>query len=150
MIKTKFKKEYIKDGTSRYGCQYLISFCTKYKRNIFEEEDLKALRTSFSKTAEKYGFIIHEMELKENQVTLIVECNPLYGIQNAVIKLKKESKDYLKEVNPSFKTRIPCIWTRETFISTVGTVSESTINKFVEEQENYIESISRIKNKEEK
>lgn len=150
MLKTNFKKNYKADkdsGNSRYGCQYVISFCTKYKRNIFKEKDFETLRTSFEKTAQKYDFIIHNMEFKGNQVYMVVECSPIFGISNAVIKLKKESKDYLREVDPSFKTRIPCIWTRETFISTVGTVTETDLKNFTEIQENYVESINKNKTK---
>ena len=89
MLKTNFKKNYKADkdsGNSRYGCQYVISFCTKYKRNIFKEKDFETLRTSFEKTAQKYDFIIHNMEFKGNQVYMVVECSPIFGISNAFIK----------------------------------------------------------------
>ena len=149
MLKINFKKNFKNFNTSMYGCQYVVSFCTKYKRNILKEKDFETLKTSFLNTAKKYDFIIHNMEIKGNQATLVVECDPIFGINEAVIKLKKESKDYLKKVDPSFKTRIPCIWTRESFISTVGKVTDNDLKKFVDFQENYVESMERIRNSKE-
>lgn len=148
MLRTNFKKSYIDNEKSRYGCQYLVSFCTKYKRNIFKEKDFVTLKVSFEKTAKEYGFMIKNMEITPNQVYMIIECDPNYGIINAIIKLKKESKDYLRKTDPSFKTKIPCIWTRESFISTIGTITEKELTIFTDNQETYIESIN--KNKESK
>lgn len=147
MLKTNYKKNYLEDEDSRYGCQYVISFCTKYKRNILKEKDFESLKVSFEETAKRYKFTIHNMEFKPNQVYMVVECDPNFGITNVLIKLKKESKDYLRKVDPSFKTRIPCIWTRESFISTVGSVTETDLKNFTEAQDNYVESINKNKNK---
>ncbi len=141
-----FTKTYKENGKSIYSCQYVISFCTKYKRKIFEEKDIEVLKTSFNSTAKKYGFKIHQMKLSPNVVVLTVELNDQsFGIEEAVIKLKKDSKDLLIKNDSSFKSRIPSIWTRETFISTIGTVQEKELNHFFDIQENYVESISKNK-----
>lgn len=147
MLKTNFKKTYKKDGDSLYGCQYVVSFCTKYKRNILKEKDFETLRESFNETAARYDFTVLNMEFHRNEIILVVDCDPIFGIQNAVIKLKKESKDALKKADPSFKTRIPCIWTREHFISTVGNVTEKDLKNFKDSQDNYVESIRKNKEK---
>lgn len=145
MLKLNFRKNYIGNENSRYGCQYLVSFCTKYKRNIFKEKDFVTLRTSFEKTAKAYNFEIRNIEITPNQVYMVIECDPNFGIVNAVIKLKKESKDYIRNADPSFKTKIPCIWTRETFISTIGSVTEKELRTFTDIQETYLESINKNK-----
>lgn len=148
MLDKNFKKTYIFEENSKYGCQYVVSFCTKYKRNIFKEKDFEVLKNSFVDTSNKHDFLIHNMDISANNVTLVVECSPTFGIKNVVIKLKKDSKDALRKHDASFRTKIPCIWTREAFISTIGKVSETDIKEFVDAQETYSESIS--KNKKEK
>lgn len=145
MLKFNYKKNYKKDGDSMYGCQYVVSFCTKYKRYILKEKDFEVLKKSFNETANRYNFNILNMDFVGNQVYLVIDCDPIFGINNAVIKLKKESKDSLKIADPSFKTRIPCIWTRESFISTVGNVTEKDLRTFTDNQDNYVESINKNK-----
>ncbi len=141
-----FSKIYKKVGQSVYSCQYIVAFCTKYKRNIFSIDDIETLENSFTKTAKKYNFIIHKMDISKNGAILTIEiADPDFSPSNAVTKLKKESKDALIAKDASFKSRIPCIWTREEFITTIGTYSEREVNKFIDLQDNYLESINKNK-----
>lgn len=145
MVFSNIKKFYRREADSLYSCQYVVSFFTKYKRNIFTEDDIATLEKSFLDTAEKYNFTILGSEILENQVTLIIDCTPTFGIENVVIKLKKNSSNALISKDKSFETRIPSIWTRDKFISTVGKVNTSDLDKFEDCQKTYGE-IHRNKN----
>lgn len=143
---TNYIKKYTKRGQSVYACQYVVSFCTKYKRKIFEEDDLEVLEKSFKRTADECNFIIHNMSLEPNRVILVLELSdPKFSVYSAIVKLKNNSREDLINYKRSFKSRIPCIWTREELVTTVGSYSEREIKKFTDLQDNYVESISKHK-----
>lgn len=130
------KKEYKSKSHLVYSCQYHVIFCPKYRRKIFKDGvDLK-LKEIFNMVAAKYDFQIIEMEVMEDHVHLLIDCNPRFGIMECVKKLKGTSAKLLVEEYPSLKTRLPNIWTRSAFISTVGSVSLEVIKNYIENQKN--------------
>ena len=132
------KKEYICEKNSLYNCNYFVSFCTIYKRKIIDTNELKLfLENDFNKIAKEYNFSINKIQIKDNQVLMEVSCSPKLGIDTVITKLKDISAKNLKEAYPSFTKRVPCIWTRNSFIETIGTHDETYLEKFVSLQQKY-------------
>lgn len=127
-------KIYKREKNSYYSCQYVISFCTKYKRKIISSEMKEDLSTIFYNIATEFDFVIKDLYILENQVILIIDCNPNFGISKVINKLKNISATKLKEKYPFLESRIPSIWTREEFISTMGNIELKDINIFVNMQ----------------
>ena len=67
---------------------------------------------------------------------MIIDCNPRFGIMECVCKLKGKSSRIMREQFPELKSRIPTLWTRTSFISTVGSVSLETVKQYIENQKN--------------
>lgn len=118
-----------------YDCKYHVIFCPKYRRSILKDKE-EFLKTIFQQVADEFNFQIIEMEIMPDHVHLLIDCNPRFGIMSCVSKLKSFSAYKLKEKYPSLKTRIPNIWTRSVFISSVGAISLETVKKYIEEQKN--------------
>ena len=76
------------------------------------------------------------MEIMPDHVHLLIDCNPRFGIMNCITKLKGISSRILREEEPSIKRRLPTLWTRSAFISSVGSVSLEVVKKYIEEQKN--------------
>ena len=76
------------------------------------------------------------MEVMEDHVHLLIDCNPKFGIAECVKKIKGISSHKLRMEFPHLKSRIPTLWTRSCFISTVGTVSLETVKQYIENQKN--------------
>ena len=74
------------------------------------------------------------MEVMKEHVHLLIDCNPRFGIMECVTKLKGISSKTLREEFPTLKSKLPCLWTRSAFISTVGSVSLETVKKYIENQ----------------
>lgn len=74
------------------------------------------------------------MEAMPDHVHLIIDCNPRYGIMQCVKDLKRDSASLLKKEFPELKSKLPCIWTRSAFISTVGAVSLDIVKEYIENQ----------------
>jgi len=127
-------KEYHKTEHLVYSCQYHVIFCPKYRRKILKDGLDVFVKETFNKIADRYNFSIVEMEIMPDHVHLLIDCNPRYGIINCVRALKRYSTPVMREHDPSLNTRMPTIWTRSAFISSVGSVSLETVKKYIENQ----------------
>ena len=79
-------------------------------------------------------FKILDMEVMPDHVHLLIDCNPRYGILNCVKHIKQVTSHVLKKEFPIIKSKIPTLWTRSSFISSVGAVSLETVKQYIEDQ----------------
>jgi putative transposase len=127
-------KEYHKSEHLVFSCQYHVIFCPKYRRKILRDGIDTRLKEVLKDTADRHGFRIIEMEVMADHVHLLIDCNPRYGIMQCIKDLKRESASILLREFPSIRRRIPCMWTRSCFISSVGAVSLETVKRYIENQ----------------
>lgn len=127
-------KKYHTDHGIVYSCQYHVIFCPKYRRSVLVggiDERLKALILE-KQTA--YGYTVLGMEVMPDHVHLILDVDPRIGINDIVGKIKGCTAHALREEYPALKSRLPNLWTRSKFISTVGAVSLDVVKKYIENQ----------------
>ena len=116
------------------SCQYHVIFCTKYRRKVLEPAIQERIKIIFEEVAEKYNFVIVEMEIMPDHIHLLLDCNPRFGVMDCVRKLKGTSSRLLREEFASIKSRLPTLWTRSAFISSVGAVSLETVKEYISNQ----------------
>ena len=117
-----------------YRCIYHVVFCPKYRRKVLVDGIDVRVKELFTEISAKYGFSIREMEVMPDHVHLLIDCNPSFGIKNCVSRLKIQSSHAIREEFPYMKKRVPSLWTRGTFIASVGSVSMDTIKAYIESQ----------------
>ena len=128
------RKEYHTSAHLAYSCQYHVIFCPKYRRKILVNEIYDRLVEIFAETASRYQFELIEQEIMPDHVHLLIDVNPRFGIMQALTKLKAVSSRTLRKEFPSLKTRLPSLWTRSAFISSVGAVTLEVVKRYIEEQ----------------
>ena len=119
-----------------YSCQYHVIFCPKYRRKVLVDGVDIRLKELFKEISDKYRFSIVEIEVMPDHVHMLIDCNPRFGIMTAINKLKGESSKTIRDEFPYLKSKAPTLWTRSSFISSVGTVSLETVKKYIEDQKN--------------
>ena len=129
-----YSKEYKTSNHLIYSCQYHVIFCPKYRRKVLNNGVDVRLKEIIYEVANQYDFTICEMEVMEDHVHLLIDCNPKFGIAECVKKIKGISSHKLRSEFPHLKSRIPTLWTRSCFISTVGTVSLDIVKQYIEKQ----------------
>lgn len=102
-------KEYHSAHSIVYSCQYQVVFCPKYRRKVLTPE--------------------LQVRFKE----LVDEKQGEYGYK-VVGRIKGYTAHTLRKEYPWLKSRLPCLWTRSKFISTVGSVSMGVVAEYIEEQ----------------
>jgi len=71
-----------------------------------------------------------------DHVHLLLSTNPKVGIYTVVSKIKGATSFVLRNEFPILKRKLPCLWTRSRFISSVGAVTLEAVQKYIEEQKN--------------
>jgi len=130
------KKQYKSTSTMVYSCQYHCIFTTKYRRKVLSDEIQIRLKKLILDKLNEYDYEILEIEILPDHVHLLIDINPHVGVYSVIGKIKGLSSHVLREEFPELKKRLPTLWTRSKFISTVGSVSLESVKKYIEDQKN--------------
>ncbi len=76
------------------------------------------------------------MEVMSDHVHLLLDVDPRVGINSVVAKIKGYTSHELRKRFPYLKKRLPTLWTRSKFISTVGSVTLEVVQSYIESQKN--------------
>ena len=128
---------YKKSNTVCYSCKYHIIWCTKYRRNVLNEDVQQKLKILIQEIINQMNCELIEIEVMENRIHLLVECVPQLGIHKLVKKLKGVSSRILRTEFSHLRTRLPTLWTNSYFVSTVGGAPLEIIKKYIEEQKTH-------------
>lgn len=129
-------KPYHTDHSIVYSCQYHVIFCPKYRRRVLINSVASRLEQLILEKQEEYGYVVIEMKVMPDHVHLLLDVDPRKGINQIVGKLKGYSSHTLRSEFPWLKKRLPTLWTRSKFISTVGAVTLDVVQKYIEDQKN--------------
>ncbi len=127
-------KKYHSDGTMVYSCQYHVIFCPKYRRKVLEGRIADRLKELVNAKQNEYGYEVLEIEVMPDHVHMLLDINPKTGVFDVVNHIKGYTSHELREEFPELKTRLPTLWTRSKFISSVGAVTLDVVKRYIEEQ----------------
>ncbi len=125
---------YAKNAGAVFSLKYHVVFCPKYRRPVLVapvDERLKALCEA---VASELGLTLHALEVMPDHVHLFVEADPTLCVAEMVNRLKGRTSRILRSEFPHLRSRLPTLWSRSYFASTVGAVSEATIQRYIENQ----------------
>lgn len=128
------EKPYHTDHSIVYSCQYHVIFCPKYRRAVLEDVVARRLKEMILEKQAEYGYAVMSMEIMSEHVHLLLDVDPRVGVNNVVAKIKGYTSHELREEYPWLKKRLPTLWTRSKFISTVGAVTLDTVQRYIADQ----------------
>lgn len=129
-------KIYHTDHSIMYSCQYHVIFCPKYRRKVLIDAVAARLKELVLSKQAEYGYIVIEMEVLPDHVHLLLDVDPREGINVVVGRIKGFTSHELRNEFPWLKKRLPTLWTRSKFISTVGVVTLAVVQQYIEQQKN--------------
>ena len=127
-------KKYNVSHTAVYSCQYHVIFCPKYRRKVLVDGIDTRMKELIKEKEKQWGYQVIEMEIMPDHIHLLLDVNPQIGIYNIVNHIKGYGSKILRQEFPKLKSRLPCLWSRTKFISTVGSVSLETVKSYIENQ----------------
>jgi putative transposase len=126
--------QYKSNNNITYSCKYHVVWCPKYRRDVLVGEVEKRLKTIIADVCQKRDAELIELETMPDDVHLLVEVDPQYGIHRLVKEIKGLSSCLLRGEFKHLTTRMPTLWTNSYFISTVGGAPLSVIKQYIENQ----------------
>ena len=96
----------------------------------------KRLEELIRKIAARYRAEVIALEVTPDQVHLLVEVDPQFGIHRLVKNIKGATSHDLRKEFASLRSRLPSLWTNSYFVSTVGGAPLEVIKQYVENQKN--------------
>jgi REP-associated tyrosine transposase len=127
-------KPYHTDHSIVYSCQYHVIFCPKYRRKVLSDAIAARMKELVLSKQVEYGYTVIEMEVLPDHVHLLLDVDPRAGINVVVGKIKGFTSHELRNEFPWLKKRLPTLWTRSKFISTVGAVRLDVVQQYIESQ----------------
>jgi len=109
----------------------------KYRRAVLNEEIEAYLRELFQNTAEEKGFEVMMMEVGEqDHIHVFASAHPKIAPSYIVKMLKGISARKLFFKFPDLKKKLweGQLWNSSFYIETIGSISEETIRKYIENQ----------------
>jgi putative transposase len=120
---------------SVYDTAYHLVWCPKYRKKIFEREDVRErAKQMIGEICEAYDIEIEEMELLEDHIHLLVSFPPSRSIGEAVRIIKSQSGRGLFREFPGLKKRLwgGELWEDGYFARTVGDrMTSEVIRKYI-------------------
>lgn len=127
-------KLYHTDHSIVYSCQYHVIFCPKYRRKVLTDPIATRMKELVLSKQADYGYTVIEMQVLPDHVHLLLDVDPRAGINVLVGKIKGFTSHELRNQFPLLKKRLPTLWTRSKFISTVGAVTLDVVQLYIENQ----------------
>jgi putative transposase len=119
-----------------YSSKYHVVWCPKYRRKVLVGPVEKRLFALIHKAALRYRAELIALEILPDQVHLLVEVDPQFGIHRLVKYIKGVTSHELRKEFDFLRTRLPSLWTNSYFVSTVGGAPLEVIKQYVENQKN--------------
>jgi len=127
-------KRYRSGNHMIFSCQYHVIFCPKYRRPILTGEIETRLKNLILEKQEWYDYKVLDMEVMPDHVHLLLDINPKPGVFYVVNQIKGYTSRVIRSEFPEIKKRLPTLWTRSKFISSVGAVTLEVVKRYIEEQ----------------
>lgn len=133
---TNQNKSYKSKNSLVYSCQYHVIWTTKFRRPVLTNQMQNRLKEIILENQKNYDYEILEIETMTDHIHLLIDTEPKKGIFRTIKYIKGLTSRILRDEFKELKSRLPCLWTRSKFISTVGSVSLETVKKYIEDQKN--------------
>jgi len=82
----------------------------------------------------EYGYSVMGMEVTPDHVHLLLDVDPRIGVNSVVARIKGYTSHELRKEFPWLKKRLPTLWTRSKFFSTVGAVTLEVVQQYIASQ----------------
>lgn len=134
---SRMSETYHSSSHCKYLTQYHIIWCPKFRYAVLKDgvdETLKQILTRICKT---YHYQIKTLEVMSDHIHLFVDCPQTVAPSDMVRTLKSISAIELFKAYPKLKrfyAKCGKLWSDGYFLSTVGHISEATVQRYIEEQ----------------
>jgi len=126
-------QEYRRAYTSVFLINYHFVWIPRRRRPVLKGRVADRLRELIEEKAKELKLDIIELAIQPDHVHLLVSAPPDLAPNQIMHRIKGYTARVLRREFPSLR-KLPSMWTRAYFVSTVGKVSAETVRKYIEAQ----------------
>lgn len=127
-------KEYKSSSHAKYSCQYHVIFCPKYRRRVLVDGIDDRVKELFSRFQDELEYEVLDIEVMPDHVHALLDVPPTKNLSKLIGNIKGKIAHELRKEFPSLKSRLPSVWTRSYFVSSVGSVTLEVVKRYIENQ----------------
>jgi len=116
-----------------FNLNYHIVFCPKRRKPVLVDAIAEDCKSLIQKTATENGIDILALEVMPDHVHVFLSANPVISPCQIVKRIKASTAIVLRDKYPQLR-RLPCLWAGSYYIGSVGSVSESVVKLYIENQ----------------
>jgi len=127
----------ISENNCIHSIGYHLVWCPKYRKCILKDEVAVEVKHILAQTCGEYNWILHTIEVMPDYIHLLIQADYKTAPVEIVKTLKSISAVYIFTRFPKLKgTKFwgSGLWSRGTYYSSVGSVSEEAIKQYVKSQ----------------
>ncbi|MFE9202558.1 IS200/IS605 family transposase [Micromonospora sp. NPDC007230] len=117
-----------------FQCAFHVVWCPKYRRRVLGGRIEERLTQLIREVVEEKGAWLVALDVMPDQVHLLVEVDPQFGVHKLVKAIKARTSRVLREEFPSLRSRLPTLWTNSYFVATTGGDPVAAVERYVEQQ----------------
>lgn len=117
-----------------YTLKYHFVWCPKYRKPVLVGKVDKRLRELLYQKAKELEAEIHALEIMPDQVHLLVESDPRLAPAHIAAQFKGFTSHELRSEFSWLRSQLPSMWSRSYYVGSIGTVSESTVRRYLANQ----------------
>ncbi|MCG5216212.1 IS200/IS605 family transposase [Streptosporangium sp. KLBMP 9127] len=118
-----------------YDLGYHVVWCPKYRRRVLDGRVKTRLEELIRVKAAEHGWEIVALEVMPDHVYLFVKAHPKNSPSYVANQFKGYTSHVLREEFPHLRSQLPTLWSRSYFVASVGTVSATTVQRYIETQD---------------
>ncbi|MBP5397258.1 MAG: IS200/IS605 family transposase [Bacteroidales bacterium] len=122
--------------TSVVNISYHIIWCPKCRRKVLVGDVEQRLKEILPEIAHDMDCSIETMEVMPDHIHVFLRGTPTLPVHLIVKNLKAISARMLRSEFPHLKQKMNSMWTRSYYCETIGSISEQTIQEYIENQKN--------------
>ena len=117
-----------------FQCAFHVVWCPKYRRRVLGGRIEERLKQVVREVVDEKGAWLVALEVMPDQVHLLVEVDPQFGVHKLVKAVKGRTSRLLREEFPSLRSRLPTLWTNSYFVASTGGAPLAAVKRYVEQQ----------------
>lgn len=126
-------REHWTNNGAKYHLLVHVVWCPKYRRKVLTGEVAERLQQIMHEVADKNGWQINALEIVPDHVHVLVQHPPDHSAHFIANQFKGISSRVLRQEFQILRSRLPTLWSRSYFASSVG-MDEQMIQGYIETQ----------------
>ena len=129
--------EYRTGSSTKHRLLFHLVFCPKYRRRVLIGEVARRLNDLFTQACEMNEWEIHELNIQNDHVHMLLQINPRESLSHVMQILKGGSSFVIRKEFPDLEEFLwgDSFWSDGFFAESVGAKNEKVIRDYIKNQD---------------